>query len=379
MIVLGLMSGTSADGIDSALVEFHGHPSKPRWKLLNVYSLKYESSLRDLIIKVGQGMKVDSASWASLSEAITEVHAQAAFGCDPDRQAQIVGCHGQTVYHRPPEKNKRGASLQLISAELLANLLRSPVIHDFRSADMALQGHGAPLVPLTDQALLGRIGGWRALLNLGGISNITLIPPKFGPDFICPVMGWDCGPANSLIDLAMEKITDGAFSFDRDGLMASSGTPDALVINQWLQESFFQTSPPKSSGREKFGLNDLQKRLRDLMNQSNENIMATLTTFTAAIIEQEFNILYQKSLVFPIELILAGGGCRNQYMIKQIANRCKGLIVRSIEDFGIPIQAREALSFALLAWWHIKEFPGNSTYVTGAAKSIVLGMKARAK
>ncbi len=205
MRVLGLMSGTSVDAIDAVLVEFKGDPSKPKWKILNTSSYEYPSSIRDRIIQVGQGLKLSSKDWFELSEEITELNAFAARTCDPDSTAEVVGCHGQTLFHRSVKNSERGGSLQMLLGPLLANLLDQIVIYDFRSNDIASGGHGAPLVGLVDESLVGRIYGWRGILNLGGISNLTIIPPKTGIDKTSECLGWDCGPANSLIDLAIQE------------------------------------------------------------------------------------------------------------------------------------------------------------------------------
>ena len=157
MRVLGLMSGTSADGIDAVLVEFKGHPSKPQWKILNTSSYEYPFSTRDRIIKVGQGLRINSKDWLELAEEITELNAAAARTCDPDSTAEVVGCHGQTVFHRHAKNSQRGGSLQILLGPLLANILDQIVIYDFRSNDIASGGHGAPLVALVDQSLIGRI------------------------------------------------------------------------------------------------------------------------------------------------------------------------------------------------------------------------------
>ena len=149
-------------------------------------------------------------------------------------------------------------------APLLARLLERAVVHDFRAADLALGGQGAPLVPRADAALLGGIDGWRALLNLGGIANLTLIPPRCGPDRNAAVRGWDCGPANTLIDLAMQRFSEGRIRFDRDGATAAAGECRDDWIRRWLTEPYFQEDPPKSTGRERFGAEDLQRRLGDL-------------------------------------------------------------------------------------------------------------------
>ena len=182
MRVLGLMSGTSADGIDAVLVDFTGDPSKPKWQILNTFSYEYPSSIREKIIQVGQGLKISSKDWLELAEEITELNAFAARTCDPDSTAEVVGCHGQTLFHRSVKKSKRGGSLQILLGPLLANLLDQIVIYDFRSKDIAAGGHGAPVVALVDEALVGRLYGWRGVLNLGGIANLTIIPPKSGID-----------------------------------------------------------------------------------------------------------------------------------------------------------------------------------------------------
>ena len=217
MRVLGLMSGTSADGVDAVLVSLKGRPARPRWRILASAHTPYPAGLRERLVAVGHGVPLDAEALLHLAEELTEHQALAARACDPDGRAELVGCHGQTIWHRPPQGERRGASWQLLQGPLLAELLGRPVVFDFRSIDLALGGHGAPLVPATDAALLGRIGGWRALLNLGGIANLTLLPPPTGPDRKAPVLGWDCGPANTLLDLAVARFSGGRLSFDADG------------------------------------------------------------------------------------------------------------------------------------------------------------------
>ena len=162
----------------------------------------------------------------------------------------------------------------MLQGPLLAQLLQRPVVHDFRAADLALGGQGAPLVPMADAALIGRIEGWRALLNLGGIANITLIPPSRGPDRKQPVLGWDCGPANSLIDLAMTVFSDGEERCDKDGAMAALGQVINEPLTSWLREPYFLKRAPKSTGRELFGLKDLERRLSELQPACPEDQMA---------------------------------------------------------------------------------------------------------
>lgn len=375
MRVLGLMSGTSADGIDAVLVDFKGDPSKPKWKILNTASYEYPSSIREKIIQVGQGLTINSKEWFELAEEITELNALAARICDPNLTAEVVGCHGQTVFHRSVKKSKRGGSLQILLGPLLANILDRVVIFDFRSKDIASGGHGAPLVALVDQALVGRLYGWRGILNLGGIANLTIIPPKTGIDKTSECLGWDCGPANSLIDLAIKESTNSSLMFDENGSLASRGMPKVEIIDKWLRDPFFQLTPPRSTGREQFGSQDLQKRKNELGDISKEDLLSTLTTFTASIIAQDLDNLFRLRNIRLIELLVAGGGSRNLFLMRQIQKKCLGVHVRQITEIGIPSQYREALVFATLSWWNFLGKKVNPKYITGANKSILYGVR----
>ena len=375
MLCLGLMSGTSADGVDAVLARFEGTPSRPRWRLLRHCQTPYPGELRRRLVAAAQASPLPAADWLELTEAVTEQQAAAAEAVDPDREASLVGCHGQTVWHRPPNQSNRGASWQLLQAPLLAQLLQRPVVHDFRAADLALGGQGAPLVPRADAALLGGIGGWRGLLNLGGIANLTLIPPHCGQDARAPVLGWDCGPANSLIDLAVAQFSHGQQLLDRDGAMAGAGQCDEAQLTAWLQEPYFQQEPPKSTGRECFGTADLNRRLQDLGGATPTDAVATLTGFTAAVVAQDLDQLYQRQRIRPLELLVAGGGSRNPVLMRELQQRCRGVAVGLSDKQGVPAEAREALVFALLAWWHACGQPGNAPAITGAARPARLGVR----
>lgn len=377
MAVLGLMSGTSADGVDAVLARFAGACHRPRWQILASHSTPYPDPLRRELVAVGQGSRRSSAHLLDLAEALTEVQAAAARACDPRAQAQLVGCHGQTIWHRPPSPQRRGASWQMLQAPLLAHLLQCPVVHDLRAADLALGGQGAPLVPAADEALLGRSGGWRAVLNLGGIANLTLIPPCSGPDRRQVVRGWDCGPANTLLDLAVSQFSDGERSIDAGGAWASRGRVDEPTLERWLQEPYFQQSGPKSTGRERFGHADLRRRLEDLEQAAGQlgqslqpaDALASLTAFSAAVVAQDLSNGPQ-----PVELLVAGGGSRNRMLMAELRRRCRGVIVRPLAELGIEGAQREALAFALLAWWHRRQHPGNAPAITGARRPAVLGV-----
>ncbi len=380
MRVLGLMSGTSADGIDAVLADFSGRPQRPRWQVLNSVCLPYPAGLRAQLLAVGQGQSQPAAALLDLAEAVSEAQAQAARACDPQGQAQLVGCHGQTLWHRPPQAGRRGASWQLLQGPLLAELLGSPVVFDFRAQDLALGGQGAPLVPAADGALLPAIGGWRALLNLGGIANLTLLPPAWGPDRRAPIRGWDCGPANSLLDLAVSRFSGGNLEFDANGAWASQGQCDEALVTAWLQEPYLQQPPPKSTGRELFGAADLDRRLKDLEQAARArgerlepaDALASLSAFTAAAVAQDLS-----RGPMPLELLVAGGGARHGLVMAELRRRCRGLAVRPLAELGIGDSEREALAFALLAWWHGLGHPGSQPSVTGARQAAVLGVCAR--
>lgn len=375
MRCLGLMSGTSADGVDAVLADFRGSPKHPQWDLIRHVHHPYPEVLRQRVVSAGQRETNRADQWLDLAEAITEAQATAARSCDPHGEAVLVGCHGQTVWHRPPTSRQRGASWQLLQAPLLAQLLERPVVHDFRAADLALGGQGAPLVPKADAALLGGTKGWRAMLNLGGIANLTLIPPCCGPERDASVQGWDCGPANSLIDLAVQQFSNGALLFDRGGAMAKAGRSDETSIRRWLEEPYFQSPPPKSTGRELFGRDNLQHRLNSLGRDcSSQDAVATLTNFSAAVVAQDLERLMQRERIRPLELIVAGGGRHNPVLMNQLQRRCRGLQLSSSEELGLPVEAREALVFALLAWWHQRKHPANAPSITGASRESILGV-----
>ncbi|MCX5948398.1 MAG: anhydro-N-acetylmuramic acid kinase [Cyanobacteria bacterium] len=375
MKVLGLMSGTSADGIDAVLADFRGRPVRPRWRILASAAVPYPGGLRQQLVAAGQGAPLPARDWLELAEAVTDAQAEAARACDPSGQAELVGCHGQTVWHRPPEPARLGASWQLLLGPRLAQRLQQPVIFDFRSADLALGGQGAPLVPATDAALLGGIGGWRALLNLGGIANLTLLPPASGPDRQRDVLGWDCGPANTLLDLAAQHFSDGELNFDAGGTWADRGQVREPLIARWLREPYFHQKPPKSTGRELYGQADLERRLAEIQSQAPQaaaaDALATLTAFSAAVVAQDLARGPR-----PLELLVAGGGARNHTLMNQLVRRCRGMAVRPLAEVGIADDQREALAFALLAWWHHRRHPGSLPSVTGAPRPSLLGVRA---
>ena len=250
------------------------------------------------------------------------------------------------------------------------------MVCDFRSADLARGGHGAPLVPLTDAALVPAIGGWRGLLNLGGIANLTLLPPATGPDQDQAIRGWDCGPANSLLDLAVAHFSAGKQTYDQGGAWALQGQVNEALVQHWLQEPYFQQPAPKSTGREQFGQADLQRRLEQLQQSCSAgetlkaaDALASLSALTAAVVAAD---LARGPAV--LELLVAGGGCRNGAVMHQLRHRCRGLWLRPLDAIGIDPQQREALAFALLAWWRQLGVDAGRPSVTGAPRRGSLGV-----
>ena len=212
-----------------------------------------------------------------------------------------------------------------------------------------------------------------------------MLPPEGGPDRQAPIRGWDCGPANTLIDLAVQRFSDGELEFDADGAWARSGTVDEALLTTWLTEPYFQRPPPKSTGRELFGGDDLSRRLESLQARRSgkarpsesrareqADALATLTAFTAAVVSAELDRAAR-----PLELLVAGGGARNGFLMEQLRRRCRGTEVSTLAEWGIEEHQREALAFALLAWWHGRNHPGALPSVTGAARGAVLGVCAR--
>ena len=275
MKVIGLISGTSIDGIDAASVEITGQDLNLEVQLLNAQTYPYPTELKEQIIAVCHDRPLSIAQLAHLDDAIACQFAIAAQTIQAEfPTAKIIGSHGQTVYHRPPISRGQGSgvrgqglrvknqesdsalsmgySMQLGRGEVIANLTGIPTVSNFRVADIAAGGHGAPLVSKVDVALLSHQSKHRAIQNLGGIGNLTYLPPRSDRDWTQKIRGWDTGPANVLIDLAIEELTEGEQTYDRNGESALRGKPCQKLVRQWLEQDYFLQHPPKSTGRELF-------------------------------------------------------------------------------------------------------------------------------
>lgn len=383
-LVIGLISGTSVDGIDAALVEITGTDVDLKIELLAGATYPYPETLREQILQVCAGAAVSMAELAELDDAIALQFAQAAHEIQTGHPpADLIGSHGQTVYHRPPVKlgkqqavetfpvSSLGYTLQLGRGELIAHLTGIKTVSNFRAADMAAQGQGAPLVPKVDAYLLSSPTQHQCIQNIGGIGNLTYLPLRQG-DWIDKVCGWDTGPGNTLLDLAMQHFTGGSQTYDQDGKWAASGTPCDALVEQWLSQDFFQIAPPKSTGRELFGWDYFNQCLAEgeAYNLTPTDLLATLTELTVRSIVMSYqNFLPQ----MPQRVLLCGGGSRNLYLKQRLSDQLGSIPVLTTDEAGVSADFKEAIAFAVLAYWRNLGIPGNLPKVTGANSAVLLG------
>ena len=375
-LFVGLMSGTSIDGIDAVLVRIDGDSSTTlSWSLLAFSTTAYDEDRRKTILEVLEEGTPDTLCrlHASLGEWFASaVHDVCEAAGVESRELAAIGSHGQTVWHIPPSDVLGGATLQLGDAATLAERTGAPVISDFRSRDVAAGGHGAPLVPWLDQLLFSAVDRRRAIQNLGGMANVTWLPPTGSPE---PVIAFDTGPGVVLIDGAVRRASDGALPYDRDGVMALRGQVDESLLTELLDDAYFRAPPPKSTGREHFGRVLLDRVAEGLNPGTDEeawcDLVATLTAFTARSIAEAY-----RSWVLPRgldEIFLVGGGTNNPALVQAITRELAPVPVRDGGDLGVDPDAREALAFAFLAWAHLHQITGNIPSVTGAEAPRVLG------
>ncbi|MEH2282076.1 MAG: anhydro-N-acetylmuramic acid kinase [Nostoc sp.] len=396
--VIGLISGTSVDGIDAALVEISGTELDLKVELLAGATYPYPAELRERILAVGAGVAISMAELAEIDDAIAVVFAQAAQNIQIGHQpATLIGSHGQTVYHRPPkggagEQGNRGRemltphelnapltalgtplgySLQLGRGALIAHLTSIATVSNFRVADIAIGGHGAPLVPRVDAYLLSHPEEGRCIQNIGGIGNVAYIPPRHG-DWLSKIRAWDTGPGNSLLDLAVEDLSAGAKTYDENGNWAASGTPSHPLVEQWLKQDYFHLPPPKSTGRELFGVAYLHQCLKDAQayQLNPADVLATLTELTAASIVHSYRTFLPE---MPQRVLLCGGGSRNLYLKERLQLLLTSIPVCTTDEVGLNADFKEAIAFAVLAYWRHLGIPGNLPTATGAPQEVLLG------
>ena len=363
-LYLGLISGTSADGIDVALVRFADDDAHARCELVLGNTYRWDDAIRSRLVELGQGGDCTSLDEVGrLDVRIAQAFADAALallttaGVAP-AQVRALGSHGQTVRHRPEADFP--FTMQLGDGNVIAERTGITTIADFRRRDVAAGGHGAPLLPALHAALLRAGGEDRAVLNLGGIANLTLLP-KDGA-----VRGFDTGPANALLDAWCERHT-GA-SFDADGAFAASGRLDEALLGALLDEPWFALPPPKSTGREQFHLAWLQARLDDA-KRTPQDVQATLLELTAASVATALRTTQPGTA----RLLVCGGGVHNPRLLQRIGAHLPGTIVESTAVHGVDPDFVEAMGFAWLARETLALRPGNLPAVTGARGPRVLG------
>ena len=371
MRIIGLISGTSVDGIDAALVEISGTFHDLSVHLLAGETYSYPSDLREKILAACGGAALSMAGFAQLDDAIATQFAQAALSIQTGYPiADLIGSHGQTVYHQPPLKKELGYSLQLGRGATIVDQTGITTVSNFRAADIAIGGHGAPLVPTVDAALLSHPTYSRCVQNIGGIGNLAYLPAA--ATLSSSVRGWDTGPGNVLIDLAVEHFTQGSKTYDQDGAWAATGEPCQALVDRWLQQDFFQQLPPKSTGREHFGQHYLQTCLMDAdaYQLSPAEILATLTELTAASIVHSYRTFLPQ---MPDQILLCGGGSRNLYLKQRLQSLLSTIPVMTTDEAGLNADYKEAIAFAVLAYWRYWQIPSNSPEATGASKAVLLG------
>ena len=358
MIAIGIMSGTSADGMDAAAIEIGDERPRPAIRLLAHIARDHPDSLRYRILAAGSGAPLPAHDIAILHTALGDAYASLALEV-VSRIGAVPACiavHGQTIAHYPAEH----ATFQIGDASRVAVHTGIPVINDFRSADLALGGQGAPLVPFADHLLFAD-GTPRAILNIGGIANVTLLPTDRPED----VTALDTGPGNMVIDQLARK---GGNELDRDGAAAARGTVSETALARALDHPYFARPAPKSTGREEFGAPFAQQLLADV-KAGGGSLDDAIATANALTVESIARALDGRPWA---ELIIAGGGARNVTLVERLAARAK-LRVRVSDELGIPAEAREAVAFAILGAYRLRGEPNTLPRCTGASRAVSAG------
>lgn len=381
-LVIGLMSGTSVDGIDAAIVEITGHGLETEVEMIAFETFPFPSGVPQRILALCQPdtSRVDEICEMNFyighlfAEAVKHILQKSGMRAN---DIDLIGSHGQTIHHLPKDTSadwndsRYPSTLQIGEPAVIAHETEIPTIADFRVADMAAGGQGAPLVSYPDYLLFRDSVKTVGLLNIGGIANLTVLPANGTYDSVCAA---DTGPGNMCIDAVITEITEGAEHYDKDGKRAAQGTPYQPLINEWLKHPFFQLSPPKTTGREMFGHTYAMACLAACREHelSNNDCIATLTELTIRTI-----VGYIKRFITgqnPIDtLYVSGGGVHNQTIMRRLGEQLPNTAVESVDNSGISADAKEAIAFAILANETLHGNAGNLPSATGASVRKVLG------
>ena len=377
--VIGLMSGTSADGVDAALVEVGRLESGVR--LIGFSGLPYPRELRKEILEVSEARSVNVERICRLHVILGEWFARSAFEvCRTAGVAMsgvdLIGSHGQTVHHLPDAYSGFGvttrSSFQIADPSVIAERTGVTTVADFRARDMAAGGQGAPLVPVVDYLLFRSVSEGRVLLNIGGISNVTVLPAGCCAD---DVMAFDTGPGNMLMDALAGVITGGRLACDENGLYAASGNVSDSLLAELMRHPFLKEAPPKSTGREAFGATLVRDVLAWRGRLSGEDLVATATAFTARSIADALTRFVLP--VIPVaRMAVSGGGARNPVLMEMLRGALPCVDICESDALGVPSEAKEAIAFAVLANATVEGRTGNLPAATGASGSVVLGVVA---
>jgi anhydro-N-acetylmuramic acid kinase len=380
-LAVGLMSGTSMDGVDAALVRLAGPAEQPRVRLLAFVTLPYPPKVRRGIMQVAAGDTTTAGEISQLNFALGELFAKAALRvCHAahvsPRRVSVIGSHGQTIYHQgrseliPGHGETVGPNtLQIAEPAVIAERMGAPVVADFRTADVAAGGQGAPLVPMVDYLLLRHEQKGTVALNIGGIANVTVIPAHAKP---LDVVGFDTGPGNMVSDALVRHFTGEREYYDAGGRVAALGKVNEPLLADALCHPFFSQPPPKTAGREQFGrafvaryfLSRRRARFEDMLRTSVELTARTIASALARFVLPRVKIH---------RLIVSGGGAHNRLLVKRLAELLPHLTVELSDRYGLPVDAKEAIAFAVLADRTRHGLPGNLPSVTGAHRGVVLG------
>jgi anhydro-N-acetylmuramic acid kinase len=378
MTVAGIMSGTSADGIDVAVVRIAAGKPRPRLALLAHEGFEFPATLRRKVLAAMNATATSTAELAQLSWRLGLAYAEAVSATIDlhNVKLDLIGCHGQTLYHQPHAAMYAGrrfaCTWQAAEAAVIAATLGIPVISNFRPADMLAGGQGAPLVPLLDYVLFADAKRGRVLQNIGGIANLTAIPAGTAAD---QVIAFDTGPGNMVMDALAQELFGKAY--DLNGALAADGTVIAPVLARALRNPYFRLKPPRTAGREQFGREYAAQFLAAYKRHSSrpQDALATATALTAETIARSYKRFCHPKMKGGVDYIVSGGGARNHTLMAMLAQRLAplGCDLAASAKFGLPVEAKEAAAFALLAWqtWH--HLPGNVPSATGAARPAILG------
>jgi anhydro-N-acetylmuramic acid kinase len=375
-LALGIMSGTSADGIDVALVRVSGRKAR----LEDFAAFPFPARIRGAILRLGEGRAATAGEISQLNFLLGEVFAEAALAaCGKFRvrpsQIALIGSHGQTVFHQGVATSFCGrrvaSTLQIGEPSVIAGRTGITTVGDFRPADMAAGGQGAPLVPFVDYLLYRDASVGRAALNIGGIANVTVIPRGAKIEEVC---AFDIGPGNMVIDALVRHFTHRRKAFDRDAEMAGRGNVLPGLLTALLRDKYFLKRPPKTAGREQYGEKYVRQVVahREARRARAGDVIRTVTILTAlSIVDAIHRFVPRRAGVS--ELIVSGGGAHNPLLMAQMEAALPGIRFRASEEFGVPGDAKEAFAFALLGWETLHRRAANVPGATGARKAVVLG------